>query len=248
MKKILLGSALILSVSLINSARADWRAAVTIADGIFASQSITVPAGTTVTWSNVGRDPHTVTSDNGYFDSGVIIPGNGSFTWTFSSPGTYPYYCRFHGGPGGIGMSGTVVVTTPSAYPYQYSSPSPAYSYYPTNYQTYSYPYIGSSPAYSYYPANYQQSYPYASTASYPYSYPNSYLANTNYSYPSPAYNPYPYSPPVSGVGYVTPAAAYYGYSPSTYSYPTYTNNYNGYNYPYNQAYYPYGYPNYVRY
>jgi plastocyanin len=34
-----------------------------------------------------------------------------TFSMTFKTPGSYPYYCRVHGGPGGRGMSGTVTVS-----------------------------------------------------------------------------------------------------------------------------------------
>src|SRR6266404_8478370 len=77
---------------------------VSMYDNYFAPSPITVSAGTTVTWTNRGSMQHTVTSDNGLFSSGAINPGS-SFSITFNSPGTYRYYCQFHGGPGGQGMS-----------------------------------------------------------------------------------------------------------------------------------------------
>jgi plastocyanin len=79
----------------------------------FSPAVITVRAGTLVVWVN--RDPvaHTVTADDGGFNSGWIGPG-GSFSLEFDRPGRYPYYCIPHGGPGGFGMSGVVVVTGPT--------------------------------------------------------------------------------------------------------------------------------------
>jgi plastocyanin len=82
----------------------------------FEPRTVTVPAGTTVVWVNRDAFAHTVTADNGSFDSGLIPPG-GAFRFTFERPGTYPYYCVPHGGPGGVGMAGLVVVTAPGPSP-----------------------------------------------------------------------------------------------------------------------------------
>jgi len=69
-----------------------------------------VTPGTTITWTNTGAENHTVTSDDGTtFDSGTLAPGD-PFTFTFTDPGAYPYYCTIHGGPGGQGMAGLIIV------------------------------------------------------------------------------------------------------------------------------------------
>jgi plastocyanin len=83
---------------------------VNIVDSAFADPAISVGVGTTVTWTHVGNLPHTVTADDGSFDSGTLQRG-ATFSLTFDQPGTNAYYCRFHGGPGGLNMSGTIVVT-----------------------------------------------------------------------------------------------------------------------------------------
>jgi plastocyanin len=83
---------------------------VSMAGFSFVPATLTVPDGTTVTWSNDSSFNHTVTADNGMFDSGVVAPGD-TFSFTFDTPGNYLYYCVLHGGPGGIGMSGMVIVT-----------------------------------------------------------------------------------------------------------------------------------------
>ncbi len=75
----------------------------------FAPRALTVSAGTTVVWQNDDSAAHTVTADNGSFDSGNLNPG-AKFQFTFTKPGTYAYYCRYHGGPGGQGMSGQIIV------------------------------------------------------------------------------------------------------------------------------------------
>ncbi len=65
---------------------------------------ITVIAGTRITWTNKDGVTHTVTSDTGLFDSGSVS-SNGTFSYMFSTPGTYPYHCTIH-----PSMTATVVV------------------------------------------------------------------------------------------------------------------------------------------
>jgi plastocyanin len=64
-----------------------------------------VAKGDTVVWTNKMRMPHTVTADNGEFDS--RLPPNGSFSHTFSTAGSVPYHCKIHPDD----MKGTVTVT-----------------------------------------------------------------------------------------------------------------------------------------
>jgi plastocyanin len=54
--------------------------------------SMTVSAGTTVTWNNSGSTAITITSPDGLFDSDSVAPGN-SFSYTFDTPGSYRYFC-----------------------------------------------------------------------------------------------------------------------------------------------------------
>ncbi len=82
---------------------------VSALDSEFVPRVLRVVAGTTVTWSNDGELPHTVDADSGLFSSGELAPGD-TFEFTFDNAGTYAYYCALHGGPGGVGMAGTVVV------------------------------------------------------------------------------------------------------------------------------------------
>ncbi|QYK50480.1 MAG: cupredoxin family copper-binding protein [Anaerolineales bacterium] len=84
-------------------------ATVTIANFSFGPGTLTVKAGTTVTWRNNEDAPHTVTADDGSFGSNTLGQGD-SFSFTFTEPGTYDYHCQFHGGAGHAGMSGTIVV------------------------------------------------------------------------------------------------------------------------------------------
>jgi len=62
----------------------------------FSPATLTIRAGTTVTWKNMSAAPHTVTSDDGQtFDSGNIAPG-GTFTFKFTVAGSYSYHCNIH--------------------------------------------------------------------------------------------------------------------------------------------------------
>ena len=70
----------------------------------FAPTSLTVPAGTTVTWENQDGEPHTVVSVDGLFRSGGLDQ-NDVFTFTFDTPGTYRFLCSIH-----PQMMGTIVV------------------------------------------------------------------------------------------------------------------------------------------
>ena len=61
----------------------------------FSPATITVTAGTTITWTNKDGYAHTVTSDTNLFNSGNI-GSNGTFTYTFATAGTYQYHCTIH--------------------------------------------------------------------------------------------------------------------------------------------------------
>jgi len=99
---------------------------VAIIDNRFVEKTIKIAPGTTVIWTNQSTNPnsaHTVTADalgpdgKPIFDSGsdfeepeeFLGPGE-SFMYTFETAGEFPYHCVIHGGPGGGGMSGTIVV------------------------------------------------------------------------------------------------------------------------------------------
>ena len=68
---------------------------VSIVNMAFTPATITVTAGTTVTWNNNDNITHTVTADDDSYDSGNIGAGS-SFTRTFSIAGSYPYHCTIH--------------------------------------------------------------------------------------------------------------------------------------------------------
>jgi plastocyanin len=88
---------------------------VDMGDNTYTPNKITVPVGATVSWPQKGQRPHTVTADDSSFDSGQLDPGAAAFQFTFEEPGTYPYFCTLHGGKGGEGMAGSIIVAEQSA-------------------------------------------------------------------------------------------------------------------------------------
>jgi len=74
----------------------------------FIPASISVTVGTTITWTNKDAVVHTVTSNNGLFESGAIS-SSGTFSYTFPTAGTYMYYCTIH-----PLMKAEVVATAPA--------------------------------------------------------------------------------------------------------------------------------------
>jgi plastocyanin len=70
----------------------------------FGPAAITVAAGTTVTWTNRDDIPHTVVADDKTFKSKVLDTDE-KFSYNFSKPGTYPYFCSVH-----PKMTGKVIV------------------------------------------------------------------------------------------------------------------------------------------
>ncbi len=68
---------------------------VDIENFAFSPDMVVVLNGTTVTWTNLDADNHTVTADDGAFDSGLLEQGE-SFSYTFDTLGTFPYHCTPH--------------------------------------------------------------------------------------------------------------------------------------------------------
>jgi plastocyanin len=79
-------------------------AEVKIDNFTFAPATLKVAVGTQVTWTNRDDEPHTVVSNDGSVKSKALDTGE-KFTFTFSKPGSYPYFCSVH-----PQMKGTVVV------------------------------------------------------------------------------------------------------------------------------------------
>lgn len=89
--------------SRIHSAEAEIDHRVYMKNSTFFPATMTLTAGKAVVWINDDNVVHTVTADDGSFDSGDLQPG-ASFTRTFHTFGTFPYHCRYH-----KGMTGKVI-------------------------------------------------------------------------------------------------------------------------------------------
>ena len=89
---LLLGAFMVLFVPAVGAQEEQSVVPVAAYDGYFDPADITVPAGTTVMWTNEGEKPHTVTAHDGSFASPVLYPGE-SYWVTFYEPGTYTYQC-----------------------------------------------------------------------------------------------------------------------------------------------------------
>ena len=77
--------------------------AVKIGNFTFGPQELRVKAGTTVTWSNEDDMPHTVVSPNNFRSK--VLDSDGTFSFTFTTPGAFKYFCSLH-----PHMTGTIVV------------------------------------------------------------------------------------------------------------------------------------------
>ncbi|MDQ2902837.1 MAG: cupredoxin family copper-binding protein [Chloroflexota bacterium] len=77
---------------------------VGVSNFTFSPGALTVHVGDKVTWTNNDSVAHTVTSDNGKFDSNTLAPGT-SFSFKFTKAGTYDYHCNIHSS-----MHGSIIV------------------------------------------------------------------------------------------------------------------------------------------
>jgi plastocyanin len=81
------------------------KGAVRIADFAFTPDSRSAKVGDSVKWTNEDGATHTVTADDGAFDSGNLAAGK-AFSFTFDKAGTFAYHCNIH-----QRMTGTVTVS-----------------------------------------------------------------------------------------------------------------------------------------
>lgn len=84
-------------------------------DNRFQPAQITVTAGTEVTFLGAGRNPHNAVASDNTWSTEEEFGGLEQFegdaaTLAFDSPGTYPFFCTFHGNAEGEGMAGTLTV------------------------------------------------------------------------------------------------------------------------------------------
>ena len=94
------------SIFLLLAATPVWAAdatAVKIGNFTFGPQEVKIKAGTTITWTNEDDIPHTVVSPNNFRSK--VLDSDGTYSFTFTTPGTYKYFCSLH-----PHMTGTIVV------------------------------------------------------------------------------------------------------------------------------------------
>src|SRR5215468_10131231 len=77
--------------------------AVKIGNFTFGPQELRIKTGTTVTWTNEDDIPHTVVSPNNFRSK--ALDTDGTFSFTFTTPGAFKYFCSLH-----PHMTGTIVV------------------------------------------------------------------------------------------------------------------------------------------
>ncbi len=99
---IFLSSALV-STILARTAPANTR--IAIIDYAFEPAEQAVPIGDSITWQNDGQEPHNVVDAGSAWESPALSSGK-TYTFAFTTPGIYTYYCTIHSG-----MLGTITVT-----------------------------------------------------------------------------------------------------------------------------------------
>jgi plastocyanin len=93
-----------IAISTASSAETPDPNRIVVKEFMFTPNSVTVKAGSTVTWANMDDEPHSVVSDTGLFRSGAMDT-NESYSFKFDKPGTYHFTCSIH-----PRMVGTIVV------------------------------------------------------------------------------------------------------------------------------------------
>ncbi|MBP0588332.1 cupredoxin family copper-binding protein [Paraburkholderia sp. LEh10] len=77
------------------TAQAQDADSVVIKNFMFSPMSLTVKAGSTVTWKNLDGEPHTVVNDAGIFHS-AALDENDTYQFKFDKPGVYKVFCGIH--------------------------------------------------------------------------------------------------------------------------------------------------------
>jgi amicyanin len=97
-RRMLLRAALVLALAVAGARSAlaeEAKAKVTIDNFTFTPAELTIAAGTTVTWENRDDIPHTVVEKSKLFRSKALDTGD-AYSFTFTSAGTYDYFCGLH--------------------------------------------------------------------------------------------------------------------------------------------------------
>ena len=90
---------------LVARAQTTTSTAVSIDNFTFSPQQLTVKAGTTVTWTNKDDIPHGIAATGNTFKRSAAMDTDDNYSFTFTTPGTYQYFCYIH-----PHMTGTIVV------------------------------------------------------------------------------------------------------------------------------------------
>jgi plastocyanin len=93
---------------------------VAVVDFEYQPQTLTIAAGDDIRWENTSNRQHTVTADNGTFDSGPFVRDE-PFSVVFETAGTFAYHCTIHPDR----MKGTIVVTAAPPTPVHSGTPAP---------------------------------------------------------------------------------------------------------------------------
>lgn len=120
-------AALLLCAALLGgpAAAQDPAAEVEVGSNFYEPAEVTVRVGQTVRWT-VASGTHTVTADDGTFDSGSPALGTGdTFSHRFTQAGTYEYFCGIHSSPDGTRQNGVVTVLGQDGEPAPEPSPDP---------------------------------------------------------------------------------------------------------------------------
>ena len=88
----------------------DTASAIVIDGGCVTPTVLTVGKDRAISWVNKDVIPHTITSGAGLWVEHELVNQNSRFSYTFSEPGLYPWYCRYH-----LNMGGVVAVEEPAS-------------------------------------------------------------------------------------------------------------------------------------
>jgi plastocyanin len=87
---------LVLGAGVLLAAPADPSSTISIDNFTFAPATLTVKAGGTVTWVNKDDIPHAIASPTNAFAKSKALDTDDTFSFTFTAPGTYKYFCYLH--------------------------------------------------------------------------------------------------------------------------------------------------------
>ena len=87
---------LLLGAGVLFAAAATPATTVSIDNFTFTPPTLTVKAGTTVTWTNRDDIPHGIGSSTNAFTKSKALDTDDSYSFTFTTPGTYKYFCYLH--------------------------------------------------------------------------------------------------------------------------------------------------------